>query len=92
MWGRVWLSEKQAAFLVAAIAAALLAGMEVLSSSGFQPYGEAAIENYIFQEDSAVCAKLGLTDANNSHSADCMAELAIVRQRHARLLVEYSLF
>lgn len=74
------------------MAAALLVVGIILPLLGFQPYGESATQNYISQEDSAVCAKLGLTDANNPHSADCMAELAIVRQRHARLLVAHRLF
>ncbi len=86
------MSEKQAARLVAAIAAALLTVAIILPVRGFQPYGVAAIQKQISQEDSALCAKLALTDASDPHAADCMAELASLTQRHRSLLAAYSPF
>lgn len=86
------MSEKQAALLVAAMAAALLAVAIVMPFSGIQPYGEDVIQTHIAQQDNALCAKLGFTDANDPRAAECMAELANLRQRHERLLVAYGLF
>ncbi len=90
MGGGIWLSEKQAAFLVAGMAAALLAGAVILPSSGIQPFGEDAVQKQIAQEDSAVCARFGLAKADDPRSAECMAELADLRQRHERLVATYS--
>ena len=86
------MSEKQAALRVASIAAALLAVAITLPRNGFQPYGEATIQKHISQEDSALCAKFGLLDASDPRSANCMAELANLRQQYRRLLVTYNLF
>ena len=86
------MSERHAALLVVAIAAALLAVAIILPVQGFQPYGEATIQKHISQEDSALCAKFGLLDASDPRSANCMAELASLRQQYRRLLVTYNLF
>jgi hypothetical protein len=86
------LSEKQAAFLAAAMGSALLAGAVVLPTSGLQPYGGDEIHNQIVQEDNTLCAKLGSTNADDPRSAKCMTALAELRRRHERLLAAYSQF
>ena len=85
------MSEKQSVLLVAATAVVLFVGAVALPSSGIRPYSNATILKQVAQEDSALCAKFGFTDAN-PRSAECMTELGDLRQRHERLLVVYDLF
>jgi len=83
------MSERKAAVLVAAVAGLLLAGSAVLSSSGIRPYGEEAVLKQIADEDSSLCTKFGLDAASQRH-AECMADLANLRQRHVQLLTKYE--
>jgi hypothetical protein len=85
------MSEKKAALLVAAVAGLVLTGAAILPSSNIQPYGEATILKRIAQQDSDLCARFRFPAASQEF-AQCMAELADVRQRHEQLLIAYEQF
>jgi hypothetical protein len=83
------MSESKAAVLVAVLGALLLTGSAALSSSGIRAYGEDAILKRISEEDNALCAQFGIAASSQSF-AQCMADLADLRQRHVQLLKEYE--
>ena len=57
--------------------------------SGARPYGEQAIQEQIDHEDSALCDKFGFA-SRTPKFADCMLDLAGLRQSHLDLLRSYS--
>jgi hypothetical protein len=57
--------------------------------SGARPYGEQAIQEQIDHEDSALCDKFGF-ESRTPKLADCMLDLAGLRQSHLDLLRSYS--
>ena len=57
--------------------------------SGVRPYGEQAILEQIDHDDSALCDKFGFA-AGTPKFADCMLDLASIRQSHLDLLRSYS--
>ena len=57
--------------------------------SGARPYGEQAIQEQIDHEDSALCDKFGFA-TRTPKFADCMLDLADLRQSHLDLLRSYS--
>ena len=61
----------------------------VIPLYGARPYGEQAILEQIDHEDSALCDKFGFA-AMTQESADCMLDLADLRQRHVDLVQSYS--
>ena len=74
--------------IVSAIAVVLAFGVMV-QVSGARPYGEQAILEQIDREDSALCQKFGFA-ASTLESAECVLNLADLRQRHVNLLRSYS--
>ena len=57
--------------------------------SGARPYGEQAILEQIEHEDGALCQKFGFA-ARTPESADCVLDLADLRQHHVDLVQSYS--
>ena len=57
--------------------------------SGARPYGEQAILEQIDHEDGTLCQKFGFA-VSTPESADCMLDLADLRQRHVDLVQSYS--
>ena len=75
--------------LVAIGSAILIALVVAIPLSGVRPYGEQAILEQIDHEDSALCDKFGFA-ARTPKFADCMLDLAGLRQSHLDLLRSYS--
>jgi hypothetical protein len=71
------------------ILAILVALVVAIPLSGVRPYGEQAILEQIDQEDSTLCDKFGFA-ARSPKFADCMLDLADLRQSHLDLLRSYS--
>jgi hypothetical protein len=69
--------------------AILVALVVAIPLSGVRPYGEQAILEQIDQEDSTLCDKFGFA-ARSQKFADCMLDLADLRQSHLDLLRSYS--
>jgi hypothetical protein len=78
--------EKAAITLVGLIAGAALVAAAVISSTdSIRPYGEQAILAQIEQEDTSLCAKLGVAAATPQFDV-CVRDLADLRQHHLDLL------
>jgi len=71
------------------ILAILVALAVAIPLSGVRPYGEQAILAQIDREDSTLCDKFGFA-ARVQKFADCMLDLADLRQSHLDLLRAYS--
>ena len=69
--------------------AILVALAVAIPLSGVRPYGEQAILAQIDREDSTLCDKFGFA-ARGPKFADCMLDLADLRQSHLDLLRAYS--
>lgn len=74
--------------LVTAIVAVLALGA-IIRIAGVRPYGEQSILEQIERDDSALCRKFGLATGKQQY-ADCMLDLADLRQRHVNLLISCS--
>jgi hypothetical protein len=72
-----------------AILAILVALVVAIPLSGVRPYGEQAILEQIDHEDSVLCDKFGFA-ASTPKFADCMLDLAGIRQSHLDLLRSFS--
>ena len=75
--------------LVTIGSAILIALVVAIPLSGVRPYGEQAILEQIDHEDSTLCDKFGFA-ARTPRFADCMLDLADLRQNHLDLLRSYS--
>ncbi len=75
--------------LVTIGSATLIALIVAIPLSGVRPYGEQSIPEQIDHEDSALCDKFGFA-AMTPKFADCMLDLAGLRQSHLDLLRSYS--
>ena len=77
-------------FTLVTIGSAILVVLAVaIPLSGVRPYGEQAILEQIDHEDGTLCQKFGFA-VSTPESADCMLDLADLRQRHVDLVQSYS--
>ena len=78
-----------ASVVIGSIIVVVFALAVAIPLSGARPYGEQAILEFIDHEDGTLCYKFGFA-ANTPEFADCMLDLAGLRQRHVELVRSYS--
>jgi hypothetical protein len=78
-----------ASVVIASVIVVAFALAVAIPLSGARPYGEQAVQEQIDHEDSVLCEKFGLA-ATTPKFADCMIDLAGLRESHLDLLRSYS--
>ncbi len=73
--------------LVILFVAIALAGATLPRLAGYAPYGQQAMDQQIDREDGALCQKFQFILGTAQYNA-CKADLADLRLRHERLLVQ----
>jgi hypothetical protein len=72
--------------LVPILVACTIVGLALPSLVGYSPYGRQAINQQTEREDGTLCAKFGFS-AGSRQASDCKIDLADLRRRHERLLL-----